>query len=78
MVDAIVSPLLELLISFATEEMKQKVQLVTGVKKEVDNLTSNLQAIEAVLDDAEERLVKDKAVRLWLGQLKNHMAIQRL
>ncbi|KAL9448496.1 hypothetical protein AB3S75_015895 [Citrus x aurantiifolia] len=71
MVDAIVSPLLELLISFGTEEMKQKVQLVTGVKKEVDNLTSNLQAIEAVLDDAEERLVKDKAVRLWLGQLKN-------
>ena len=70
MVDAIVSPLLEMLISFAAEEMKQQVQLVTGVKKEVDKLTSNLRAIEAVLDNAEERLVKDKAVRLWLGQLK--------
>ena len=70
MVDTIVSPLLELLISFATEEMKQKVQLVTGVKKEVDKLTGNLRVIEAVLDDAEERLVKDKAVRHWLGQLK--------
>ncbi|KAL9448486.1 hypothetical protein AB3S75_015885 [Citrus x aurantiifolia] len=71
MVDAIVSPLLEQLISFAVEEVKQQVMLVTGVKQEVKKLTSHLQAIQAVLSDAEQRQVKEESVRLWLGPLKD-------
>ncbi|XP_024039137.1 putative disease resistance protein RGA1 [Citrus clementina] len=70
MADAIVSPLLEQLISFAAEEIKQQVKLVVGVEKEVKSLTSHLQAIQVVLDDAEEKQVKEKAVSLWLGRLK--------
>ncbi|KDO38875.1 hypothetical protein CISIN_1g048798mg, partial [Citrus sinensis] len=46
------------------------VKLVVGVEEEVKSLTSHLQAIQAVLDDAEEKQVKDKAVRHWLGRLK--------
>ncbi|KAL9451700.1 hypothetical protein AB3S75_013301 [Citrus x aurantiifolia] len=70
MVDAVVSTILEQLISFAAEEIKQQVLLVTGVKKEVKKLTNHLQAIQAVLEDAEEKQVTDRAVRLWLGRLK--------
>ncbi|XP_015384336.1 putative disease resistance protein RGA3 [Citrus sinensis] len=70
MVDAIVSPLLEQLISISYEEAKQQVRLVIGVKKQVKKLTSNLRAIQAVLNDAEQRQVKEKSVRLWLDQLK--------
>ncbi|XP_024039141.1 disease resistance protein RGA2-like [Citrus clementina] len=61
MADAIVSTILEQLISFAAEEIKQQVKLVVGVEKEVKSLTGHLQAIQAVLDDAEEKQVKDKA-----------------
>ncbi|KAH9751782.1 hypothetical protein KPL71_014433 [Citrus sinensis] len=55
MVDAIVSSLLEQLISVAADEVKQQVRLVTGVREEVKKLTSNLQAIQLVLEDAEKR-----------------------
>ncbi|XP_024039245.1 putative disease resistance protein RGA4 [Citrus clementina] len=72
MVDAIVSSLLEQLISVAADEVKQQVRLVTGVREEVKKLTSNLQAIRAVLDDAEQRqMQQDKAVTFWLDQLKD-------
>ncbi|KDO35872.1 hypothetical protein CISIN_1g042808mg, partial [Citrus sinensis] len=71
MVDAIVSPLLELLICFAVEVVKQQVKLVVGVKQEVKKLTSHLQAIQDVLNDAEQRQVKEEFVRLWLGRIKD-------
>ncbi|KAH9689061.1 hypothetical protein KPL70_015330 [Citrus sinensis] len=70
MVDAIISPLLELLTSMAVEEAKEQVRLVTGVGKEAKKLTSNLQAIRAVLHDAEKRQVKEETVRLWLDRLR--------
>ncbi|KAH9751754.1 hypothetical protein KPL71_014421 [Citrus sinensis] len=58
MVDAIVSSLLEQLISVAADEVKK--------------LTSNLQAIRGVLEDAEQRQMQlDKAVTFWLDQLKD-------
>ncbi|KAK9214434.1 hypothetical protein WN944_006426 [Citrus x changshan-huyou] len=72
MVDAIVSSLLEQLISVAADKVKQQVRLVTGVREEVKKLTSNLQAIRAVLEDAEQRqMQQDKAVTFWLDQLKD-------
>ncbi|XP_024039268.1 putative disease resistance protein RGA3 [Citrus clementina] len=72
MVDAIVSSLLEQLSSVATDELKQQVRLVTGVRQEVKKLTINLEGIRAVLEDAEKRQMQhDKAVTLWLDQLKD-------
>ncbi|XP_024039244.1 putative disease resistance protein RGA3 [Citrus clementina] len=71
MVDAIVSSLLEQLISVAADEVKQHVRLVTGVG-EVKKLTSNLRAIRAVLEDAEKRqMQRDNAVTFWLDQLRD-------
>ncbi|KAH9689190.1 hypothetical protein KPL70_015415 [Citrus sinensis] len=71
MVDAILSPILEQLISMAVEEAKEQVRLVTGVEKEVEKLTSNFRSIRAVLNDAEKRQVKEETVRLWLDQLRD-------
>ncbi|XP_024039350.1 putative disease resistance protein RGA3 [Citrus clementina] len=70
MVDAIVSAVLKQLNSTAVEEAKEQVRLVTGVEKEVKRLQDNLEAIQAVLADAERRQVKEEHVRLWLDKLK--------
>ena len=59
MVDAIISHLLQQLTTMAAEETKEQVRLVTGVGKEVKKLSRNLQAIQAVLHDAEKRQVKE-------------------
>ncbi|XP_006465018.1 putative disease resistance protein RGA1 [Citrus sinensis] len=70
MVDAVVSVVLDQLISSAFEEAIERVRRVTAVKAEVDKLTSNLLAIKAVLSDAEQKQVKEKGIRHWLDQLK--------
>ncbi|KAJ4718928.1 NB-ARC domain-containing disease resistance protein [Melia azedarach] len=54
----------------AVQEASEQVKLVTGVADEVNKLTRNLRAIQAVLVDVEERQMKDESVRLWLQQLK--------
>ncbi|XP_021830712.1 putative disease resistance protein RGA3 [Prunus avium] len=41
------------------------------VKKEVAKLTRNFKAIKAVLENAEERQMKEVAVRYWLDSLKD-------
>ncbi|XP_044482036.1 putative disease resistance protein RGA4 [Mangifera indica] len=70
MAEAIISGVLQQLISIIVEEAKQKVKLVVGIDNEVKKLSSNLEAIQAVLVDAEERQVKEKTVELWLDRLK--------
>ncbi|XP_024039265.1 disease resistance protein RGA2-like [Citrus clementina] len=65
---AIVCALLDQLNSIAQEKWR----LLTGVEQEVGKLTTNLQAIQAVLEDAEQRQMKqDRAVTLWLDQLRD-------
>ncbi|TXG46461.1 hypothetical protein EZV62_028039 [Acer yangbiense] len=73
--EAIVSTVLEQLTLIIGREVVQEVRLVTGVRKETEKLTSNFEAIQAVLFDAEQRQVKEtdvnKAVGLWLDKLKD-------
>jgi hypothetical protein len=47
------------------------VNLVGGVKKQVDKLKSNLLDIQSVLEDADRKQVRDKAVRDWLDKVKD-------
>lgn len=70
MAEALVSFLEEQLGSIAYQQVEQKVRLVVNVKKEVATLTLNLEAIQAVLEDAERRQVKEATVRRWLSDLK--------
>ncbi|KAL9448291.1 hypothetical protein AB3S75_015713 [Citrus x aurantiifolia] len=72
MAHAIVSSLLDQLKSIAQDQVKEKWRLVTGVEQQVGKLTTNLQAVQAVLEDAEQRQMKqDKAVTFWLDQLRD-------
>lgn len=70
MAEALVSFLVEQLGSIILQQVEQEVRLVTNVNKEVASLTRNLRAIQDVLQDAEERQVKEAYVRRWLNDLK--------
>ncbi|KAJ8619979.1 hypothetical protein MRB53_028508 [Persea americana] len=67
----LLSPLLKVvfdkLVSLITEEQR----LQRGVHKEMERLRSTLTTIQAVLEDAEEQQVNDKAVKHWVGELKD-------
>ncbi|KAM4111070.1 hypothetical protein ACJW30_05G040400 [Castanea mollissima] len=68
---SIVSFLLEQFVSITVQEAEQEIRLVVGVDEEVRKLEGNLQIIQAVLDDAEKRQLKEEAVKLWLKRLKD-------
>ncbi|KAK9901057.1 hypothetical protein M0R45_002295 [Rubus argutus] len=70
MAEALVSFLVEQLGSITYQQVEQKVRLVVNVKKEVTTLTFNLEAIQAVLADAEMKQVQQATVRRWLSNLK--------
>nr|XP_011468372.1 PREDICTED: putative disease resistance protein RGA1 [Fragaria vesca subsp. vesca] len=70
MSEALVSFLVEQLGSIFLQQVEQNVRLVVNVKKEVLNLTLNLETIQDVLADAERRQVKEANVRRWLNNLK--------
>ncbi|XP_044496549.1 putative disease resistance protein RGA1 [Mangifera indica] len=75
MAEAIVSFALKQLGSILSEQasgyIRKQVSLVGDVDEEVDKLTNNLRAIQAVLFDAEQKQMKEEAVRVWLHRLKD-------
>nr|XP_028962329.1 putative disease resistance protein RGA3 [Malus domestica] len=71
MADAIISMLLDRLASTVYEYVDGEVKLVLNAKKDVEDFAGNLRAIQAVLEDAEQRQVKEASMRIWLDQLKN-------
>lgn len=48
-----------------------EVKLHWNFKRDLEELKDMLESIEAVLDDAERRSIKEKEVRLWLMRLKD-------
>ncbi|KAL9373038.1 hypothetical protein Peur_035282 [Populus x canadensis] len=71
MAEALLSPILEQLSAVVTQQVREEVSLVGDVKKQVDKLKSNLLSIQSVLEDADRKQVKDKAVRDWVDKLKD-------
>ncbi|PIA36555.1 hypothetical protein AQUCO_03300027v1 [Aquilegia coerulea] len=71
MAEALVSVLLEQLGSIVVDELVQEVKLIKDVENEVKSLTATLTMIKAVLKDADEKQVKDEAVKFWLKELKD-------
>ncbi|XP_021813328.1 putative disease resistance protein RGA3 [Prunus avium] len=71
MADALIPVLLRQLAEITYQQIEKEVRLVLDVKKEVAKITSNLKAIQAVLEDAEKRQVKEATVRDWLEKLKD-------
>ncbi|KAL6297110.1 hypothetical protein ACE6H2_005252 [Prunus campanulata] len=71
MAEALVSVVLEQLASITRKQIEEEVRLVVNVDREVENLISHFNAIQAVLQDAEERQVKEASVRNWLRSLED-------
>ncbi|BFG19410.1 hypothetical protein CerSpe_056840 [Prunus speciosa] len=71
MAEALVSVVLEQLVSITRKQIEEEVRLVVNVDREVENLIFHFNAIQAVLQDAEERQVKEANVRNWLRNLED-------
>ncbi|XP_042477789.1 putative disease resistance protein RGA3 [Macadamia integrifolia] len=71
MASALVSSVLQQLATIIQKEIQQEVRLVTGVEKDINDLSTTFETIQAVLKDAEERQFKDASVQLWLHNLKD-------
>ncbi|XP_030958804.1 putative disease resistance protein RGA3 [Quercus lobata] len=76
---ALVSTIVDQLGSLIASELKDRlgsllpseVASIVNVKEEVEKLERKFHEIQAKLNDAEERQVKEEAVRLWLEKLNN-------
>ncbi|XP_031281363.1 putative disease resistance protein RGA3 [Pistacia vera] len=66
MTDALVQMLLEYLNSL----IRKEVGLLWGINDEMKKLSSLLSTIQAVLEDAEDVQLKEKAIQNWLRKLK--------
>ncbi|KAL0319360.1 UNVERIFIED_CONTAM: putative disease resistance protein RGA3 [Sesamum angustifolium] len=71
MADAIVPIALQRLADVIQKQIQEEVNLVRGVKKEVLYLSSELDAIRNVLEDAERRRYKEKSIQDWLKKLED-------
>ncbi|XP_017180012.3 putative disease resistance protein RGA3 [Malus domestica] len=70
MADAILSVLLEQLVSATFHCINDELKLVLNFKKDVQEFAGKFKAIQSVLQDAEGRQVEDESVRNWLDDLK--------
>ncbi|MED6184847.1 hypothetical protein PIB30_051407 [Stylosanthes scabra] len=51
--------------------LQDELATIWGVNSQIQELSGNLAAIHAVLQDAEEKQIKDRAVKLWLEKLSD-------
>ncbi|XP_062096478.1 putative disease resistance protein RGA1 isoform X2 [Humulus lupulus] len=71
MAEALVSGLIQELVSLAFQRLEEEVRLVKDVDEDVQQLKTNFEAIHAVLEDAERRQFADQSVRKWMDRLKD-------
>nr|GLL30057.1 putative disease resistance RPP13-like protein 1 [Ipomoea trifida] len=70
MADALISGVVEQLINILNHQA-QDLKRVLGVKKEIKNLSSKLEKIREVLDDAEKRSFKETGIKLWIENIQD-------
>ncbi|XVF60184.1 hypothetical protein PTKIN_Ptkin08bG0024200 [Pterospermum kingtungense] len=70
MAEALVSAIIQQLANVIADNAKQEWRLVTGVDRQVQKLQRNFEAIQCLLEDAEERQFEEKSVERWLSRLK--------
>ncbi|XWS21353.1 hypothetical protein CRYUN_Cryun30bG0048300 [Craigia yunnanensis] len=70
MAEIIVSPLLQVVFDKLANPLLERIADRLGLKKEVRKLQRTLYVIQAVLADAEEQQLTNRALRIWLTELK--------
>ncbi|XP_077217032.1 disease resistance protein RGA2-like [Tasmannia lanceolata] len=71
MENLLLSPLVDTIVGKLMDSVIQEITLLWGVDEEVENLSSTLSAIQAMLQDAEEQQVSSNEVKDWLRKLKD-------
>ncbi|KAM0005416.1 putative virus X resistance protein-like, coiled-coil [Helianthus debilis subsp. tardiflorus] len=71
MADAAVSALVRDVIGRLTSELIKEFALFRGFKGDILRLKKDFEEIQAVLEDAEEKHIMEKAVELWLQRLRS-------
>ncbi|XP_077217065.1 putative disease resistance protein RGA3 [Tasmannia lanceolata] len=71
MADYLLSPLVDAIVGKLKESIKEITKLLWGIDEEIENLSSTLSTIQAVLQDAEEQQVISHEVKDWLRKLKD-------
>lgn len=71
MAEAVISALLEVLFEKIASRVFKENGPLGATRKEMEKLQSVLSTIQAVLQDAEERQLRDNALRNWLLKLKD-------
>ncbi|XP_019190017.1 PREDICTED: putative disease resistance protein RGA3 [Ipomoea nil] len=74
MADAVISSVVTSLVDqlfIIIKDQAQELRAALGVENEIQSLSSKLDKIRAVLDDAERRSFKEKGVKLWVEEIKN-------
>ncbi|KAI5313878.1 hypothetical protein L3X38_043054 [Prunus dulcis] len=67
----VLSPLLQVIFDRLASPALQKLSDIWGVKDNHDSLQRDLMRVQAILQDAGEKQLTNKSVRLWLSNLKN-------
>nr|GLL30342.1 putative disease resistance protein RGA3 [Ipomoea trifida] len=70
MADGLISGVVKELINFLKHQARD-LKRALGVEKEIANLSSKLENIREVLDDAEKRSFKEKGIELWIENIKD-------
>nr|GMD08469.1 putative disease resistance protein RGA3 [Ipomoea batatas] len=71
MADSIISGVVEQVITIINDQVVQELRAALGVEKEIKNLSSKLNKIKAVLNDAEKRSFNEEIVKLWVDEIKD-------
>ncbi|KAJ0810902.1 putative virus X resistance protein-like, coiled-coil [Helianthus annuus] len=69
--DAAVSALVRDVLGRLTSQLIKEFALFRGFKGDILRLKKDFEEIQAVLEDAEEKHIKEKAVELWLQRLRS-------
>ncbi|MFS7908957.1 putative virus X resistance protein-like, coiled-coil [Helianthus anomalus] len=69
--DAVISALVNEMVRRLTSAAIEEVGLLRRFKGDILRLKEDFEQIQAVLEDAEEKQVKEKAVELWLRRLRS-------
>ncbi|GMY17489.1 putative disease resistance protein RGA3 isoform X1 [Fagus crenata] len=68
--DVVLSPLLQVVFDKLATPFLEEITNICGLKKDLKKLRRTLRVIQSVLKDAEERQLTDRALRIWLTELK--------